>query len=64
MKDKNRNKQIGTKVDGKGKPDKNAHVNNEAFISDKKKKRGTLKDTTIDSIINRPKTETYEENTE
>jgi hypothetical protein len=56
------NNEDGNPVDGKGKANQNAEkgVDKEANVSDKDKEKGKFGDTRTDSIIDRPKTETYE----
>lgn len=51
----------GVDVDAKGKPRQEKQtVNKEANVSDKGKEKGSLSDTRTDSIVDRPRTETYE----
>lgn len=51
----------GVDVDEKGKPrNEKLNVNKEANVSDKGKEKGSLSDTRNDSIVDRPRTETYE----
>jgi hypothetical protein len=55
------NNQPGVNVDSKGEANQNAiSVDKEASVSDVNKKRGELGDTREDSILNRPRNETYE----
>lgn len=59
------NNEKGNSVDEKGKPhNKNQEVNKEASVSDSEKEKGKLGDTRKDSITERPKTETYEKETD
>jgi hypothetical protein len=51
----------GVPVDGKGQANENTRaVDKEAYVSDKGKDKGTLKNAVSDSIIESPLTETYE----
>ncbi len=56
----------GNPVDGKGNANGKAGngVSKEAEVSDEEKKKGVFGDTRKDSIIDRPKTETYEKDSE
>ena len=52
----------GVPVNSKGDADETHQVvEKEAYLSDKNKEKGSLGDTRKDSIIDRPKTETYED---